>query len=140
MDFEKRAAPNMFFSPTLNMQLYGEMLDLQNEVLTDKYNAILRPIIGGGKLPDVNGRKISDRKMRKMLSESAIGFAEHVSNGSGLRGFQEALREYNRENDLSSYEKPWCYKIVERHFRRDKGKDGSVRHPKFAEKIAGWFF
>jgi len=138
-DFEQRAT-ELFLSPKLNPQLYREILSLQDEVLTDKYNVNVRPIIGGGKLPDVNGRKFSDRKMRKMLSESAIGFAEHVSNGSGFRGFKEALLEYNRENDLSSYEKPWCYKTVERHFRRDKGKDGSVRHPKFAEKIAGWFF
>jgi hypothetical protein len=117
-------APDLFFPSELHPQSYREMLTLQNDVLTDKYNAHIRHIFGGNKLPGING-KVSVRKMRKMLSESAIGFAEHVSNGSGFRGFQEAFREYNHQNGLSSYEKPWCYKAIEKHFRKNgNGKTG----------------
>ncbi len=119
-------AEELFLSPELNPSAYKKLIELQENVLTDQYNRHVTDIVGG-KLPGNLYKGFFKKfRLKKSLRKSAISFAEHIANGSGLSGFLAKVEKYYSENGIDKNEKPWCYLLIKKHFEK-KGSHPATR-------------
>ena len=106
----------LFLSPEADPYAYSQAVGLQTG-LGPYGEDIIKSLLGGKKLPVSNRGKVSDSRIRKILKQSAIGFAESLG---GFGKYEETLKNYNEKMGLKLSTKPWCYEVVKRHFDHKK--------------------